>query len=47
VPIRQQESRRAVIELRTQPTVKGMARIAGGCKFRAYVVWIRGPLEII
>jgi hypothetical protein len=44
--VRQQESGGAVIELRTQPIVKGMARIAGGRKLRADVVRIRGLLKI-
>jgi len=44
--IRQQESRRAVIELCAQPTVKGVARIAGGRKLRAHMVRIGGLLII-
>ena len=46
VAIRQQEPGRAVIEFRSQPTVKRMARFASGWKLRADVIWIRGLLEI-
>jgi hypothetical protein len=34
VPLSEQKSRSAVVKLRVQPTVKGMARIAGGGKYR-------------
>ena len=45
--IRQQEPGRAVIELRAQPAIKGVARFAGSSKLRADVVWIRSPLKIL
>jgi len=45
--IRQQEPGRAVIELRAQPTIKGVARFAGTRKLRADVVWIGSLLKIL
>lgn len=45
--IGQQEARRAVIELRAQPTIKGVARFAGSRKLRTDVVGIRSPLKIL
>ena len=46
--IGQQKPGRAVIELRTQPTVKGdVARFAGSSKLRADVVRIRSLLIVL
>ena len=46
VAIGQQEPGGAVIELRPQPTIKGVARFAGSSKLRADVVRIRSLLKI-
>ena len=48
VSLREQKSCGAVIKLRVQPAVEGMARIAGGVKYRGVggVRWISGLLVI-
>jgi len=45
--VRQQEPGRAVIELRAQPAIKGVARFAGSSKLRADVIRIRSLLKIL
>ena len=47
VPIGQQKARRAVIELRAQPTVKRVARVASGRELGGDVIGIRSPLKIL
>jgi hypothetical protein len=47
VAVRQREACRVVIKSRPQPTVKRMARFAGGGKLRADMVRILGTLKIL
>lgn len=48
VPVGEQETRGAVVELGVQPVIeRNVAGLTGGGEFRGDVIWIRGLLKIL